>query len=165
MCQNSKLAKNISNLSKNRRHVTLYYQVMTNIHLGIEVIKTKVPKENKTNDQTNWSFGWPKGPKPSQNDQDQYSTWKGTKPIGLVLVIWSLGHLVSITSTWKLGCMNRTCCFCSIAVSAVSFSGRVAAMTEHTQKSSVHAMDLTICKPAESHRQRKSLGQGQKNHV
>ena len=32
-------------------------------------------------------------------------------------------------------------------------------MTEHTQKSSVHA----ICKPAESHRQRKSLGQGQKN--
>ena len=64
----------------------------------VEVMKTEVPKENVTNNQTNWSFGWPKRPKLSQNDKDHYITRKETESIGLVLVLWSLGHLVSITS-------------------------------------------------------------------
>ena len=73
-------------------------KIASKVH-KLEVVKTTVPKENVTNDQTNWSFGRPKQPKPCQNDQDHYVTRKVTEPVGLVLVLWSLGHLVSITST------------------------------------------------------------------
>ena len=61
-------------------HIWLNFQSMYSrfiISTGLEVIKTKVPKENVTNDQTNWSFGWPKWPKLSQNDQDHCITRKG----------------------------------------------------------------------------------------